>query len=160
MSVLKTVIRLTESTDTTSSILTYDECTAICEKAMEEASKLNTLMNIAIVDKSGNLLFFYKMPGAWEGSVDIAISKGYTAVAFSGDKDKQGPLPTDELGKLSQPGKPLFGIQNTNTDKGIVIFGGGTPLYKGNTLVGGLGISGSTVDNDVKVCSFGSKGYN
>lgn len=160
MSILKNIARLDEASSVQSSTLTYDECLSICANSMEEASKLKTLMNIAIVDAAGNLLFFFKMPGAWEGSVDIAQSKAYTAFAFSGNKDQQGPLSTEELGKLSQPGKPLFGIQNTNQDKGIVIFGGGVPLYKGNVLVGALGISGSSVENDIKVSNRGSKGFN
>ena len=135
------------------SVLTYSDCIAICDRAIASSEKLSSLINVSIVDAGGNALFFYKMPGAWEGSVDIAQSKAYTAFAFSGDKDKQGPLSTEELGKLSQPGKPLYGIQQTNTDKGIVIFGGGIPLYKNNKLVGAVGISGSTVDNDVEICT-------
>ena len=161
MSILKQVSRLTETYDraSTSDFLTHDDCTSIISQAMAESSKLDVLMNIAIVDHTGNLAMFYKMPGAWEGSVGIAQSKAYTAFAFSGDKDKQGALSTEELGKLSQPGQPLFGIQNTNSDKGIVIFGGGIPVYKNSKLVGAVGISGSTVPNDVKVCTAATKGF-
>lgn len=156
---LTSVVRLTES-EQPSIELTLEDCAKITKQSIEKASQLKTLMCIAIVDCTGSLIHFSKMSGAWDGSVKISMSKAYTAYAFSGDKDKQGPLSTEELYKLSQPGQPLFGIQTTNTDNGIVTFGGGVPLYKNGVLVGGLGISGSTVDNDVAVATAGAKGFN
>lgn len=159
MSILKSVVKITESKQEEDLNLTYEDCINICVTAIKESTKIKALMNIAIVDRAGNLAFFYKMPSAWEGSVDIAKSKAYTAVAFSGDKDKQGPLTTAKLGDLSQPGQPLFGIQNTNRDKDVVTFGGGVPLYKSGNLIGALGISGSTVDDDVQIANLSSKGY-
>lgn len=139
--------------------LTLSDCETICSQAIKKSEDLNTLMDIAIVDHTGELLHFTRMPGAWVGSIKISQAKAYTAFAFSGDKDKQGPLSTAELGKLAQPGEPLFGIQNSNLDKEIIIFGGGIPLYKDGILVGAVGISGSTVDNDVKVAKASVKGF-
>lgn len=147
-----------ESTNEDVCCLTLDDCDKIIKSAINKAEQLKTLMNIAIVDHTGNLISFAKMPGAWNGSIEIAKSKAYTAFSFSDNKDKQGPLTTEELGKLAQPGQPLFGIQNSNSDKGIIIFGGGIPLYKDNILVGAIGVSGSTVPNDIKVAEAGLAG--
>lgn len=158
MSILKTVVQLKESVQPAGgNALSIDECEQIVEQAIKEAQKLDTLMNIAIVDHTGNLMYFTRMPGAWLGSVLISQNKAYTAHAFSGDSAAQGPISTEDLGKLAQPGEPLFGIQDTN-DR-VVIFGGGIPLYKDGTLVGAIGVSGSTVDNDIRVAKAGSKGF-
>ena len=121
---------------------------AALNAALAKSRELKTAMNVAFVDAGGNLVVFFREPGAWLGSIDIAQSKAYTAVAFSGVGGD--PLPTDELGKLSQPGEPLFGIQNTNSGR-IVIFGGGIPVYTDGVLAGAVGVSGSTVDNDIAV---------
>lgn len=159
MSILKRVVLLTENEQVpTSVILTTDDCNKIIKQSVDKSNELNVLMNIAVVDCTGELMAFMRMDGAWLGSVPIAQNKAYTAHAFSGDKDKQGPLTTEKLGELAQPGESLYGIQDTNTK--IVVFGGGVPLYKGNVLVGALGISGSSVPNDIKVAEAGSKGFN
>lgn len=158
MSILKRVVKLTESERSQNSgILTTEDCNEIIKQSIDKANELEVLMNIAIVDCTGELMAFMRMDGAWLGSVHISQNKAYTAHAFSGDKDKQGPLTTEKLGELAQPGEPLYGIQDTNTK--IVVFGGGVPLYKGNVLVGALGISGSTVPNDIKVAEAGAKGF-
>jgi uncharacterized protein GlcG (DUF336 family) len=82
------------------------------------------------------------MAGAWLGSVDIASNKAWTARAFD--------MPTEKLGKMAQSGKPLFGIDSTNHEK-VVIFGGGVPLKMGDVVVGAIGASGGTVDQDLEV---------
>ena len=116
MSLLKSIARIDETYNraSTNDFLTYEDCIAICIKCLAESARLLTLMNISIVDESGKQKFFFKEAGAWDGSIDIAEGKAYTAFAFSGDKDKQGPLTTETLGTLAQPGKPLYGIQNTS----------------------------------------------
>ncbi len=82
----------------------------------------------------------------WIGSIDVARSKAFSAVAFS---SSQNSLTTRDLEKLSQPGlKGLWGIAHTNTANGIVTFPGGIPLYKEGKLVGGLGVSGDTTAID------------
>jgi uncharacterized protein GlcG (DUF336 family) len=82
------------------------------------------------------------MDGAWLGSVDISINKAWTARAFD--------MATDKLSKMAQSGKPLFGIDSTNHER-VVIFGGGIPLKMGDVVVGALGASGGTVDQDLEV---------
>ncbi len=83
-----------------------------------------------------------RMDGAWLGSIDIAIHKAFTARAFD--------MATEDLSKMAQAGKPLFGIHATNHEK-IVIFGGGAPVLDGDTVIGGVGASGGTVDQDIEV---------
>jgi uncharacterized protein GlcG (DUF336 family) len=110
--------------------------------AEAKAAQIEVPSNIAVVDAGGNLLAFARMDGAWLGSIDIAIHKAFTARAFD--------MPTEDLASMAAPGKPLFGIQNTNHDR-IVIFGGGAPIKNGDTVIGAIGSSGGTVDQDVQV---------
>jgi uncharacterized protein GlcG (DUF336 family) len=99
-------------------------------------------MAIAIVDEEGLLQYFARMEGTLPASTDIAISKAYTAAALR--------MSTREVGQLALPGKPLYGIENTNAGK-IVLFGGGFPLLLQKGVVGGLGISGGSVEEDEEV---------
>ena len=107
-----------------------------------KAAQIGVPSNIAVVDAGGNLLAFARMDGAWLGSIDIAIHKAFTARAFD--------MPTAELAKIAQPGEPLFGIQNTNHDR-IVVFGGGIPIKLNDIVIGAVGSSGGTVDQDIEV---------
>merc|ERR1712140_159151 len=107
--------------------------------AISEATKLGVKMNIAIVDAGGNLVMFNRMDGAWLGSIDIAMKKAKRSVFFN--------MPCSELGKLSQPGQPLFGIEHSN--QGLITFPGGMPIHDANDVtIGGIGVSGSSVEND------------
>ena len=110
--------------------------------AEAKAEEIGVPSNIAVVDAGGNLVAFARMDNAWLGSTDIAIHKAFTARAFD--------MPTDELGKMAQSGKPLFGIDSTNHAK-VVIFGGGIPIKRGDTVIGAIGSSGGTVDQDVEI---------
>jgi uncharacterized protein GlcG (DUF336 family) len=86
------------------------------------------------------------MDGAWLGSIDIAIRKARTARLFD--------METAKLGKMSQPGEPLYGIEQSNG--GLISFGGGIPIQDGaGNVIGAIGASGSTVDNDVKIAQAG-----
>ncbi len=106
---------------------------------MAKAKELNLKQNVAVVDAGGNLKAFARMDGAWLGSIDIAIKKAKTARYFD--------MPTGELGKLSQPGGPLYQIEVSNG--GLITFPGGVPLKTTDgTIIGAIGVSGSTVDND------------
>jgi uncharacterized protein GlcG (DUF336 family) len=107
--------------------------------ARKKAEELNTKMNIAVVDAGGNLKGFERMDGAWTGSIDIAIKKAKTSRMFD--------MPTGEIGKLSQPGQPLYMIEISN--HGLITFPGGLPLKTSDgTIIGAIGVSGSTVQND------------
>ncbi len=111
----------------------------IVAAAKKKAVELNTRMDIAVVDAGGNLKAFARMDGAWLGSIDISIRKARTARWFD--------MNTGEIGKLSQPGGPLFGIEHSNG--GLITFPGGVPLRnRKGEIVGAIGVSGSTVEND------------
>lgn len=117
------------------------------DAAIKKAMLQGTLMNIAIVDAGGNLKAFQRMDGAFLGSIDIAIKKARTARFLN--------MSTTELGAASQAGQPLYGIEVTND--GLVIFGGGELLKsKDGTIIGAIGVSGSSVDNDVAVAKAGA----
>jgi uncharacterized protein GlcG (DUF336 family) len=90
------------------------------------------------------------MDGAWLGSIDISIHKAWTARAFD--------MSTEDLASMAQSGKPLFGIQNTNHEK-VVIFGGGAPIKVGDVVIGAVGASGGTVDQDLKVAEAAVKSF-
>jgi uncharacterized protein GlcG (DUF336 family) len=116
------------------------------EAAVAEAGKIGTKMDIAVVDAGGNLKAFARMDGAWLGSIDIAVRKARTARYFD--------MPTGEIGKLSQPGGPLYGIEHSNG--GLITFPGGVPLKQGDAVIGAIGVSGSTVEDDHQVAEAGA----
>ena len=116
--------------------------------AQKKAAELELKMNIAIVDAGANLVAFARMDGAWLGSVDIAIKKAKTARFFD--------MPTGDIGGLSQPGGPLFNIEHSN--QGLITFPGGIPLKDSRgEIIGAIGVSGSTVENDHTVAEAGMK---
>ena len=128
--------------------MNYQLASRAVREAVEESKKLNAKMNIAVVDVGANLVYFVRMDGSYLGSVDISIRKAKTAVMFQ--------RPTGDLGKISQPGSPVYGIEHSN--EGIITFPGGIPIYnKEGDLMGGIGVSGSSVENDHKVAEAGIK---
>ena len=122
--------------------LTLDDAKRLIVAAEAKAASFGIPYNIAVVDTGGHLLAFVRQDGALIGSVDLAINKARTARLF----DKK----TSDLAILSQPGKPLYGIQESNSGK-VIIFGGGIPIkFKGN-IIGAIGASAGTVEQDVAV---------
>ncbi len=111
----------------------------IIAAAEKKAGELGQPMNIAIVDEGGNLLAFERMENAWRGSIDISINKAFTSRAFD--------ITTRDLGNNSQPGQQFFGIHASNGGR-IMIFAGGIPLRKDGKVVGAVGISGGSGDQD------------
>ncbi|KJS20095.1 MAG: hypothetical protein VR72_15840 [Clostridiaceae bacterium BRH_c20a] len=114
----------------------------LAQAAEDHAEKINVPMVISAVDVNGNLVLFHRMDNSLLASIDISVNKAYTAAAVR--------MPTHKLGELSQPGNPLYGIETTNKGR-MVIFGGGYPLYEKEKFIGGLGISGGTVEEDMEV---------
>jgi len=118
----------------------------VLDAAIAHAEKLNAKMNIAVVDVGGNLVAFNKMDDAWLGSIDIAQKKARTARLFN--------MNTGEIGKLSQPGGPLYNIEHSN--QGLITFPGGITLQGANdNIIGAIGVSGSTVEDDHAVAQAG-----
>jgi len=127
--------------------LTLQAAEQIVAVAKRKAAEINTKMDIAVVDAGGNLKAFARMDGAWLGSIDIAQRKARTARWFD--------MNTGEIGKLSQPGGPLYGIEHSNG--GLITFPGGVPLKNSKgEIVGAIGVSGSTVENDHAVALAGA----
>ena len=127
--------------------ISMQQAMSLMSAAAQKASSMNLKMDIAIMDAGGNLKSFVRMDGAWLGSIDIAIKKAKTSRMFD--------MPTGEIGKLSQPGGPLYQIEVSN--QGLITFPGGVPLKTADgTVIGAVGVSGSTVDKDHTVATAGA----
>ncbi len=122
---------------------------ALSEYVKGKASELGVNAVVAITDSGGNPVSVQCMDDSYIASYDIALNKAFTVVALK--------MPTKTLKDLAQPGQSLYGIQFTNNGK-IVIFGGGVPLYNGEgKIIGGLGVSGGTEDQDTALADFGGE---
>ncbi|MBC6990063.1 GlcG/HbpS family heme-binding protein [Hymenobacter sp. BT491] len=126
--------------------ITLEQAQTAIQAAHQKALDMGVKMNIAVVDAGANLTAFVRMDDAWLGSVDIAIRKAKTARFFD--------MPTGDLGKASQPGGSLYNIEHSNG--GLITFPGGLPI-KDSTgrVVGAIGVSGSTVEDDYAVAQAG-----
>ena len=114
--------------------------------AQQKAAAIDTKMNIAVVDAGANLVAFARMDGAWLGSLDISIKKAKTARFFD--------MNTGIIGELSQPGGSLYNIEHSNN--GLITFPGGIPIKNAaGEIIGAIGVSGSSVENDHTVAEAG-----
>ena len=122
----------------------------IVHAARVKADQIAVPMNIAVVDEGNNLVAFARMDGAWLGSIDIAQNKAYTARAFD--------METRELAPLAQPGGPLYGIEASNDGK-LIVFAGGIPLKSRCRVVGAIGVSGGSIEQDQAVAEAGVEAF-
>ena len=128
--------------------ITAKQAQAVLEAALKKAEKINTKMDIAVVDAGANLKAFIRMDDAFLGSIDISIKKAKTARMFN--------MPSGDLGKLSQPGAPLYNIEHSNG--GLITFPGGVLLKnKEGVIIGAIGVSGSSVEDDHMVATAGAE---
>ena len=127
-------------------MITLEEAQRIISAAEHRARQMGQPMNIAVMDAGRNLVAFERMDGAWVASINIAIDKAFTSAGRG--------LTTREIGEMAQPGQPLFGINTTHGGR-IVIFAGGIPLMSGGEVVGAIGVSGGTPDEDHEVAEAG-----
>ena len=119
---------------------------AAVDAALKKSNEMGVKMDIAVVDAGANLKAFARMDGAWLGSIDIAQKKARTARWFD--------MPTGAIGGLSQPGGALYNIEHSNG--GLITFPGGLPLKNGaGDVIGAIGVSGSTVEDDHAVAEAG-----
>ena len=115
--------------------------------ALQKSKEIGVKMNIAIVDAGANLKAFARMENAWLGSIDIAQKKARTARYFD--------MNTGDIGNLSQPGGSLYNIEHSNG--GLITFPGGVPIKDASgTIIGAIGVSGDSVENDHAVASAGA----
>jgi len=127
--------------------ITLEQAEKMIAVAKDKSMALDTKMNIAIVDAGANLVAFARMNGAWLGSLDISIKKAKTARFFD--------MNTGVIGELSQPGGSLFNIEHSNN--GLITFPGGIPVKDDNgNVIGAIGVSGSSVENDHTVAEAGA----
>src|SRR5580658_2124397 len=118
--------------------------------AEHKATEMGIPYNIAVADAGGGLVAHVRMDGAWLGSVDIAINKAWTARAFDAS--------TEDLSHLTQSGQQGFGLNTTN-DSRVVIFGGGIPIRRDGMVIGAVGASGGSVEQDVAVAKAAIAGF-
>ncbi|MCJ2164371.1 MULTISPECIES: heme-binding protein [unclassified Pseudodesulfovibrio] len=127
--------------------ITLAQAQKVLAAALKQAETIKVPMNIAIVDAGGNLKAFYRQEDAFIGSIDISIKKAVTARYFN--------MSTRTLGSVSQVGQSLYGIEVSND--GLILFAGGVPLVDANNvIIGAIGVSGGSVDEDEGVAMAGA----
>lgn len=128
-------------------MITLADARRIIGAAEKKADDIGQPMNIAVADAGGNLVAHVRMDNAWLGSVDISIKKAWTSRAFD--------ITTKDLGENSQSGDQFFGIHASNNGK-VMIFAGGIPLRKDGKVVGAIGVSGGSGEQDHSVAEAGA----
>ncbi len=126
--------------------VTLETAKVVIDACEQKATDIGTPMVVAVTNAEGNLVAQHRMDSALLASLDISKNKAYTAAAVK--------LPTHELAEATQPGESLYGLQNTDQGR-MVIFGGGFPLTHGGEIVGALGVSGGSVEEDMDVAQAG-----
>jgi uncharacterized protein GlcG (DUF336 family) len=132
------------------SMITLEDARRIIAAAETKAKKIGQPMNIAVADAGGNLVAHIRMDNAWIGSVDISIKKAWTSRAFD--------ITTKDLAENSQSGDQFFGIHASNNGK-VMIFAGGVPLKKDGQVVGAIGVSGGSGEQDHAVAEAGAAAF-
>jgi uncharacterized protein GlcG (DUF336 family) len=127
-----------------SSALSLKSSLPMLAAAEKKAEEIGVPMVITVLDAGGNMIAQHRMDDALLVSVEISMNKAYSALAVK--------ISTDELGKLSQPGKPLYGIQNVGR---MIIFGGGFPIISDGKIIGAIGVSGGSVEQDMECAKAG-----
>lgn len=131
-------------------MVTLDDARKVIAAAEKKATEVSQPMNIAVADAGGNLIAHVRMDGAWIGSIDISIKKAFTSRAFD--------IATKDLAKHSQSGGQFFGIHASN-DGRVMIFAGGIPLKRDGKIVGAIGVSGGSGEQDHAVAEAGAAAF-
>lgn len=139
--VVEQVVKETEKT-----VMTLEIAKALIAKIEEKAESMGLRVVIAVADKSARPVAIHCMDDAYIASFDVALNKAYTSAGLK--------MSTKQLGELSGPGGPLYGIQHTNDGK-LVIFGGGEVLERNGRIIGALGVSGGTLEQDTALAAYG-----
>jgi uncharacterized protein GlcG (DUF336 family) len=127
--------------------VTLADARRIIAAAEKKAEEIGQPMNIAVADAGGNLVAHVRMDNAWMGSIDISINKAFTARAFD--------ITTKDLAENAQSGDQFFGIHVSNRGR-VMIFAGGIPLKKGGKVIGAIGVSGGSGEQDHAVAEAGA----
>lgn len=131
-------------------MIKLEDARRIIAAAERKAAEIGQPMNIAVADAGGNLVAHVRMDGAWIGSIDISIKKAWTSRAFD--------IATKDLAEHSQSGEQFFGIHASNNGR-VMIFAGGIPLKKGDKIVGAIGVSGGSGEQDHSVAEAGAAAF-
>lgn len=131
-------------------VMTLKAANALIDKVKEKAHQMGVCAVVAVSDQAGHPVAVQCMDGAYIASYDIAVNKTFTSASLK--------MSTEQLSQLSQPGQPLYGIQFTNEGK-IVIFGGGELLEAGGKIIGALGVSGGTAQEDTALAAYGKEAF-
>ena len=131
-------------------MVTLEDARRVVSAAEKKAKEIGQPMNIAVADAGGNLVCHIRMDGAWLGSIDISIKKAYASHAFD--------IATKDLATHSQSGGQFFGIHASN-DGRIMLFAGGIPLKRDGKVVGAIGVSGGSGDQDHMVAEAGTAAF-
>lgn len=131
-------------------MVTLEDARRIIAAAEKKAAEIGQPMNIAVADSGGNLVAHVRMDGAWIGSIDISIKKAWTSRAFD--------IATKDLATHSQSGGQFFGIHASN-DGRVMIFAGGVPLSRDGRVVGAIGVSGGSGEQDQAVAEAGAAAF-
>ena len=131
-------------------MVTLDDARKVIAAAEKKATEVSQPMNIAVADAGGNLVAHVRMDGAWIGSIDISIKKAFTSRAFD--------IATKDLAKHSQSGGQFFGIHASN-DGRVMIFAGGIPLKRDGKILGAIGVSGGSGEQDHAVAEAGAAAF-
>jgi uncharacterized protein GlcG (DUF336 family) len=132
------------------SIITLDDARKVIAAGERKAAEIGQPMNLAVVDAGGNLVAHARMDGAWIGSIDISINKAFTSRAFD--------VATKDLATNAQPGGQFYGIHVSNHGR-IMIFAGGIPLERDGKVVGAIGVSGGSGEQDQSVAVAGAEAF-
>ena len=127
-----------------------EDARRVIAAAEKKAIEIGQPMNNAVVDSGGNLVAHVRMDDAWIGSIDISMKKAWTSRAFD--------IATGDLATHSQSGGQFFGIHASNDGK-VMIFAGGIPLKKEGKVVGGIGVSGGSGEQDSAVAQAGAAAF-
>ena len=131
-------------------MVTLSDARNVIAAAEKKAIEIRQPMNIAVADAGGNLVAHVRMDGAWIGSIDISMKKAYTSRAFD--------IATKDLASNSQPGGQFYGIHVSNGGR-VMIFAGGIPLKRNGQVVGAIGVSGGSGEQDQAVAEAGAAAF-
>ncbi len=131
-------------------MIRLEDARRVIAAAEKKAQQIGQPMNIAVADEGANLIAHVRMDGAWLGSVDVSINKAFTARAFD--------VSTKDLATHSQPGRQFFGIHASNGGR-VMIFAGGIPLTRNGKVVGAIGVSGGSGEQDQSVAEAGAAAF-
>ena len=128
-------------------MMTLEVAVKLIEAVENKAKEMGLAVVVAVSNAAGRPIAVHCMDGAYHGSFDVAVNKTFTSTAFQ--------MPTAKLADLCRPGESLYGLQFSNDGK-VMILGGGEPLMIGDTMIGALGVSGASAQEDSDLAAFGA----